>query len=226
MELTDITHVAASRADDLREMGLGSVNKVANADPDDLQELSRVGENKAIEMVVSAENLVEEAREESDEADEELVEDGESITFDEGDAESLEDGSESDESESEGNTSDETKPDSEATEDDSTERGIDEAYVLSLDLEPIQREILISALLDQYTSLKRRNRSRSQACFRVLEKSRDGDTLSLTEEELNALHAALRQQRTTYQGENHVDLMNYTQQIERDVTALREEELF
>ena len=54
VELQDITGVGESRADDLVEMGYESVEDVAAADPEDLTELSRVGEDRAIEMVFDA----------------------------------------------------------------------------------------------------------------------------------------------------------------------------
>jgi len=74
VELQDITGVGASRAEDLQEMGYTSVEDVANANPEDLTELSRVAEDRAIEMVVDAQNLAgseeEPSVEEADSTDE------------------------------------------------------------------------------------------------------------------------------------------------------------
>jgi len=180
VELQDITGVGASRAEDLQEMGYNSVEDVANANPEDLTELSRVAEDRAIEIVVDAQNLA--GSEEADSPDE---------------------GTESEE-----------------------EREPSRVFELSTDFSPLEKEVSVYALLDSYTRLRSRNVARSNACFRVLEKLRYGASVELTEEELNAFHAAIRQQRLEYQGNNHVEMMRVATGVEDSVSALREAELF
>lgn len=85
--LTDIRHVAESRKEDLIDLGYEDIEAVMEANPDDLTSLSRVGENKAMEMIVSAENLAEDTESDSDtntsESSESLTSD--TITLDEED---------------------------------------------------------------------------------------------------------------------------------------------
>lgn len=215
VELQDITGVGESRADDLVEMGYESVEDVAAADPEDLTELSRVGEDRAIEMVVDAENLSE--TDEGSESDEDT--EHETITFDEEDldeeVEELEEEFEVEEPDDE--------PVEEAVDE---ERPEEQTFELSFSLDKFESEILTAALIDAYSTLRSRNVSRSEACFRVLEKLRDSTTLQVTEEELNALHSAVRQRRLEYQGNNHVDMMNLTQNIEMQISEARDEYLF
>ena len=214
VELQDITGVGESRADDLVEMGYESVEDVAAADPEDLTELSRVGEDRAIEMVVDAQNLSGSEESQPDEDTE-----SETITFDEEDldeeVEELEEEFEVEEPDDE--------PVEEAVDE---ERPEEQTFELSFSLDNFESEILTAALIDAYSTLRSRNVSRSEACFRVLEKLRDSTTLQVTEEELNALHSAVRQRRLEYQGNNHVDMMNLTRNIEVQISEARDEYLF
>lgn len=218
VELQDITGVGASRAEDLQEMGYTSVEDVANANPEDLTELSRVAEDRAIEIVVDAQNLAgseeEPPVEEADSTDEGTESGSETITFDE---EELDEEVEALEEEI-------PAPD-EGTESEE-EREPNRVFELSTDFSPLEKEVSVYALLDSYTRLRSRNVARSNACFRVLEKLRDGASVELTEEELNAFHAAIRQQRLEYQGNNHVEMMRVATGVEDSVSALREAELF
>lgn len=215
VELQDITGVGESRSDDLAEMGYSSVEDVANADPDDLTELSRVGEDRAIEMVVDAQNLADSEEAETD--GETVEEEPETITFEEQTRlrSRLEEESEVEEPDDE--------PVEEAVDE---ERAEEETFELNLSIGDLEREILTAALVNAYVSLRSRNVSRSDACFRVLEKLRDSTTLQLTQEELNAFHSSIRQRRLEYQGNNHVDMMELAQNIESQVSAARDEYLF
>lgn len=218
VELQDITGVGASRAEDLQEMGYTSVEDVANANPEDLTELSRVAEDRAIEMVVDAQNLAgseeEPSVEEADSTDEGTESGSETITFDE---EELDEEVEA--------LEEEVPAPDEGTESEE-EREPNRVFELSTDFSPLEKEVSVYALLDSYTRLRSRNVARSNACFRVLEKLRDSESVELTEEELNAFHAAIRQQRLEYQGNNHVEMMRVATGVEDSVSALREAELF
>lgn len=218
VELQDITGVGASRAEDLQEMGYTSVEDVANANPEDLTELSRVAEDRAIEIVVDAQNLAgseeEPSVEEADSTDEGTESGSETITFDE---EELDEEVEA--------LEEEVPAPDEGTESEE-EREPNRVFELSTDFSPLEKEVSVYALLDSYTRLRSRNVARSNACFRVLEKLRDGASVELTEEELNAFHAAIRQQRLEYQGNNHVEMMRVATGVEDSVSALREAELF
>lgn len=218
VELQDITGVGASRAEDLQEMGYTSVEDVANANPEDLTELSRVAEDRAIEMVVDAQNLAgseeEPSVEEADSTDEGTESGSETITFDEEELDEELDVLEK-----------EVPAPDEGTESEE-EREPNRVFELSTDFSPLEKEVSVYALLDSYTRLRSRNVARSNACFRVLEKLRDGASVELTEEELNAFHAAIRQQRLEYQGNNHVEMMRVATGVEDSVSALREAELF
>lgn len=216
VELQDITGVGASRAEDLQEMGYTSVEDVANANPEDLTELSRVAEDRAIEIVVDAQNLAGSEEEPSvEEAEPDEGTESETITFDEEDLDEEVDVLEK-----------EVPPSGEDSESDGEEREPNRVFELSTDFSPLEKEVSVYALLDSYTRLRSRNVARSNACFRVLEKLRDGASVELTEEELNAFHAAIRQQRLEYQGNNHVEMMRVATGVEDSVSALREAELF
>ena len=214
VELQDITGVGASRADDLEEMGYTSVEDVADANPDDLTELSRVGEDRAIEMVVDAQNL---ADSEESEEEETVEEEPATITFDE---------EEPSIDEEEPPVEEEEPPveEEEPVADEVSEEAT--LFEVDADFGALERDVSVYALLDSYTSLQSRNVSRSNACMRVLEKIRDSTSVMLTEEELNAFHAAIRQQRLEYQGNNHVEMMRVATRVEDSVSTVREEELF
>jgi hypothetical protein len=218
VELQDITGVGASRADDLEEMGYTSVEDVADANPDDLTELSRVGEDRAIEMVVDAQNLAD--SEESEEEEETVEEEPATITFDEEEPSIDEEEPPVEEEEP---PVEEEEP---AADEDSEEAAEATLFEVDADFGALERDVSVYALLDSYTSLQSRNVSRSNACMRVLEKIRDSTSVMLTEEELNAFHAAIRQQRLEYQGNNHVEMMRVATRVEDSVSTVREEELF
>jgi len=214
VELQDITGVGASRADDLEEMGYTSVEDVADANPDDLTELSRVGEDRAIEMVVDAQNLAD--SEESEEEEETVEEEPATITFDE----------EEPSIDEEEPPVEEEEPAADEVSEEAAEAADLEKFEVDADFGALERDVSVYALLDSYTSLQSRNVSRSNACMRVLEKIRDSTSVMLTEEELNAFHAAIRQQRLEYQGNNHVEMMRVATRVEDSVSTVREEELF
>ena len=214
VELQDITGVGASRADDLEEMGYTSVEDVADANPDDLTELSRVGEDRAIEMVVDAQNLA--GSEESEEEEETVEEEPATITFDE----------EEPSIDEEEPPVEEEEPAADEVSEEAAEAADLEKFEVDADFGALERDVSVYALLDSYTSLQSRNVSRSNACMRVLEKIRDSTSVMLTEEELNAFHAAIRQQRLEYQGNNHVEMMRVATRVEDSVSTVREEELF
>lgn len=192
--LTDIRHVAESRKEDLIDLGYEDIEAVMEANPDDLTSLSRVGENKAMEMIVSAENLAEDTESDSDtdtsESSESLTSD--TITLDEETPPSADNSSDelSDEMKMRNMNSDTNTGDSETTdnnmEDTESENvtevvetdvvsirdGIDnkhvddseEVYSLNLDLNAEQHLILLHALYKKYLHLQSRDRSRSKDC--------------------------------------------------------------
>ena len=221
MELTDITGVGPSRADDLVELGFETVESIAEAEPDALTDLNRVGEDKALEMIVDAQNVLDEG--------EESVEEEESITFDEekDDSTANEVTEEEPEIEEESLSEDEEVVEEDLSEDEEeeSEEAGPEEYEIYFELTDEQHEVLITALLDSHTDLMSNNRSRSMACKDVLTKLRDGSTMHLTREELNAVHAAMRERRLSYQGNNHIDLMHEAMAIEEQVAAARQEYL-
>jgi hypothetical protein len=193
-DLTDIRHVAKSRKEDLIDLGYDDIEAVMEANPDDLTSLSRVGENKAMEMIVSAENLAEDTESESDtdtsESSESLTSD--TITLDE---ENTSNDNMSDElsdemkmrnmnndtntgdSETNNNTMDGNSESEDVTDvidtdvistrDVSDIEAVDdseEVYSLNLDLNAEQHLILLHALYAKYLHLQSRDRSRAEDC--------------------------------------------------------------
>lgn len=207
-DFTDFDGIGPTLNDRLHDNGYETYEDLAAADYDELQEINGVTEDRALSAIAAAEevaNLV-------------VADEGSENGTDESDGEDDEDHSEEDES-----------PESDSEDDEADEESSDDEldeYSVDLDLSPREREVTISALLDSYTTLQSRNRSRALAADRVLGKLRDGDDLSLTENELNALYAALHQRSEEYKGNNHVDLMNVSKGVEASVNDVRNDVLF
>jgi len=229
-DLTDIRHVAKSRKEDLIDLGYDDIEAVMEANPDDLTSLSRVGENKAMEMIVSAENLAEDTESESDtdtsESSESLTSD--TITLDEENTSADNSSDElSDEMKMKNMTSDndtEVSSDEESNTDTVTEvvdtdvisthdvsdieavTSSEEVYSLNLDLNAEQHLILLHALYKKYLHLQSRDRSRAEDCHYLAQAySAHPESVLVNCSHLNTLFDVLREEKITYQSKYYED---------------------
>lgn len=210
-DFSDFDGIGPTLNERLHENGYETYEDLADADTDELQEIKGVTEDRALSAVVAAGDVVEveEAVEEDDTDDFVTTDDigSEEEEGDDVDGDGVNGGGEGVADEGEGE--DTSEP---------------ETFELELDLDDREHQVLTSALLDSYTSLQRRNRSRAAAADRVLDGVySEEDVLELTQDELNALYAALHQRVQRYKGDNHVDLMNVARGIEEEVNEVRDE---
>jgi len=100
--------------------------------------------------------------------------------------------------------------------------------LVELDATPLQEDLLVATLVNHYTTQKRRNASRANACLTILEKRRETSELKfeLTSLQLNTLYAAIKEKRNFYQGKNIIDYMNELRVLEDQVQEYRNEFVF
>lgn len=224
-DVTDIKGVGPAKADTLAENGYDSVDAIASADPDELSEVDGVGEDRALEFIVEAQNLLE-AHEEVEEAypedefdltpaevSEELSEDEE----DEDDVSPSEDDEAAEDAEEE--------PDDDA--DDDPTDGLAESYPLSIDFETqLQYDVFHAALMRHHERVYTSDQSASETMQKLLDFLYQADKESvdytLTEQEMNTLHVAVTTRRTAYQGENLIDHMDAMVQVVEQVEEARQ----
>jgi predicted RecB family nuclease len=213
-DLQEIDGIGPSREETLNEAGYETYTALAEVDGDTLAEdVNRLSEDKALDIVVQAQNLedleeavVEEAGSEPKEIDDEAVEE----ELEELEAEIEEETGPEDETETEGETTFEV----EITFDSSHEY-----------------DTFYHTLLEERCNLRRTNRAGVESYEKMLESMRatsaEGSfSVELTEDELNDLHNAVMEQRVSYQGENLIDYMDALRVVENNVNAVREEFLF
>lgn len=208
VDFTNVNGVGGTLNERLHDNGYEDYEDVLEADTDELTELKSVTEDRAMALLVYAEDQHSES------------EDSEDSTEEAGEAEEVE------EEDVDSETVEETEDvEAHPTEDESQDSS-EEGYSISFNPSPRQREILTMALMEQLTELKSRNRARADATDDLLVELRDGYDITVTEEELNAFYSALRKRRKKYKGNNHVDLMNQTGELLDRVQEVREEKLF
>jgi len=233
--LTDIRHVAESRKEDLIDLGYEDIEAVMEANPDDLTSLSRVGENKAMEMIVSAENLAEDTQSEPENNTTETTESitSETITLDEEHTANTEPhtsdelsdeikmknmNSNTDTSDTV-NQDDENKKTNDITEIVDTDvistrdvsdiealESSEEVYSLNLDVNAEQYLILLHALYKKYLHLQSRDRSRADDChYLAKEYSSHPESVLVNRSHLDTLFDVLREEKITYQSKYYED---------------------
>lgn len=226
-ELTDINGVGPAKAETLRENGYESVEDVANADEEELEAVDGVGDDRALEFIVSAQNLV----------DDDAVEDEAEVAEDEFDltpsevSEEVESGQNEDE--------DDVQPQQKPIVEDETDAGEGEPVVaeesnegphdVAIDFDDrLQFHTFHEALMNRHESAYSSDQSSADAMQKCLDglDSFDGVSYELTEEELNELHSAILQQRVDYQGANLIEHMDALRAVEEKVDYLRQEYLF
>lgn len=214
IEVTDIKGIGPAKAETLADAGYESVEDIANADADELGEVEGVGEDRALEFIVGAADLLESTEEVEEETDDDEFDLKPSDVGDE-----LED--EVDELE------EELKEELEDTESPTDDE--DQTYTVSIDFSSDDEyHTFHAAIMRYYERIYTSNQPASDAMAKILEKLTDsGDVeYELDEQELNTLHTAVKQMRTQYQGDNLIDQMDALRSVEEQINEQRREALF
>lgn len=229
IDVTDIKGVGPSKAENLEENGYESVEDIAQADPDALSSVKGVSEDRALEYMVSAGDLLDAEQEvedetEGDEFDLTPDEVGEELQDDADDAE------------------DDDGPEVEVVEDDEEESAEDESEADEEDAEPepdtytvtvdfntrMQYHTFHAAIMRYHETQYTSNQPKADAMQMVLDglESGDGVEYEVDEEQFNTLHTAVKQCRTDYQGNNLIDHMDALNEVEEQINDQRRELLF
>jgi hypothetical protein len=207
----EIDGVGPAREEDLADADYESYADLAEVDAATLgEEIPRLSEDKALDIIVQAQNLadLEEAEAEANpEVEEETIGVSQSYGNDEAD------------------DSDEEEVEAEATEEP-------ERYTVELTVESdAEYDAFYDALLQHRQTLIGTNRPGVGRATEYIDRLREatvGDTLTfeLTADELNGLHNSVMQHRLDYQGRNLREQLDALRRIENRVNDLREEYLF
>ena len=223
--VTDIDGVGDARAETMAEAGYDSLESIAEADPADLAEdIPRVTEDRATTFTLQAENLLKGDEPDEEEESEEEVLGPMATEGDEGDAEAVDEEAEEEHSE-------EIEDAEEAAEDAEDEEqkvvggssGTD-YYDLTIgsDDERVETEF-VAAVTERRRHYRSRNPTRSNICEEILDQYREnGLNLSLTRDQLNVLHSAIRGRKDTYKGSSQIDEMELMIEILEQVQEVRD----
>lgn len=221
VELTDLDGVGPARSDSLIEAGYENMEDISGADPEELSEEVNVSEDTALGFVVQAENML--AEEEAEVTEDEPT----SVT------EEIEEAQESDE-EDEVVAGAEMEPESE--EDETVEEDEPKPEDATVEIELVfdsglEHDVLFAATMRHMETMLQGNRTQTEVFESVLDQMRtagvdEGVTVEVEPEDLNELHNAVRKMVTYYQGNNLIDHMNATKQIQNQVNEYRQEYLF
>ena len=230
--VTDIDGVGDARAETMAEEGYDSLESIAEADPADLAEdIPRVTEDRATTFTLQAENLLEgDEPDEEEKSEEEILgpmateEDEEDVEGDEGDTEVVDAEAEEERSEE----IEDAEEAAEDAEDDEQERvggssGTD-YYDLTIesDDERVETEF-VAAVTERRRHYRSRNPTRSNICEEILDQYREnGLNLSLTRDQLNVLHSAIRGRKNTYKGSSQIEEMELMIEILEQVQEVRD----
>jgi hypothetical protein len=201
--------VGPSRYEQLDER-FGSFEALANADYEELaEEIDRLSEDKALDIIVQAQNEVGRMEEEAkDNEDDELSPEEVSELAEEADTTDVSDGLRGDY----GNVE----------EDDESTETVD----LELELSPLQYDLTVAALVGDIATVYNSNPRRYEAGMALLEALREKSGGSVTVEgvnrmQMNTLHAAVRQLKNRYRGENIIEFMDELAEVESAVDRQR-----
>jgi len=244
VNVTDIKGVGPSKAENLAENGYESVEDIAQADPDALSSVKGVSEDRALEYMVSAGDLLDEESQDDSEQREEASDEfdltpdevGEELQDDADDAESEDEGEvevvEDDEEES---AEDESEGDSgeslDAGEDSDGGDEVDEepTYEVTVDFNTrMEYHTFHAAIMRYHETQYTSNQPKADAMQMILDglESGDGFEYEVSEEEFNTLHTAVKQCRTDYQGNNLIDHMDALNKVEEQINNQRRDLLF
>jgi len=200
--------VGPSRYEQLDER-FGSFGALADADYEELaEEIDRLSEDKALDIIVQAQNEVGRMEQEAQDEDDGLSPEEVSELAEEVDTADESDGVEGD--------------DGTVEEDDESAETVDLELVLS----PLQYDLTVAALVGDIATVYNSNPPRYEAGMDLLESLREKSGGSVTVEgvdrmQMNTLHAALRQLKNQYRGENIIEFMDELAEVEQAVDRQR-----
>ena len=231
-EITDIKGVGPAKAKTLEDEGYESVEDIAQAEADELAEVNGVGDDRALEYIVGANDVLAESRDDS-EAAEEASDDfdltpsevGEELEDDTDDAES--DVSASDDEDDPSDSDDDEAP-VDAAEDDEDEAEPEPEFEVTFNFENrTQYDVYHAALMRHNERVTHQPATDlMEKCLSGLYGNEEEVTYQFTEYELNTLHAAVKQTRTGFQGANDIEQMDALKVIEGQLDDARAEYLF
>ena len=214
-DLDTIDGIGPAMAERLEENGYADLTALAEADQDELAEVKQVTSDKALDFIVQAQNAIG-----GDEDDEELDEDE---SFD------LTPSEVSDELEDMEEEIEEASDEEEEPELEEESEPEPETYEVELTFdERLQFDVFHAALMRRHERIYTGNQPSADAlqkCLSGLE-SMEKVAYELNEQEINELHSAILQQRTSYQGDNLIDHMDALKKLETSFNEQRDEYLF
>lgn len=200
--------VGPSRYEQLDER-FGSFGALADADYEELaEEIDRLSEDKALDIIVQAQNEVGRMEEDEYGDDDGLSPEKVSELAEEADTADESDGVEG--------------ADGTVEEDDESAETVD----LELELSPLQYDLTVAALVGDIATVYNSNPPRYEAGMDLLESLREKSGGSVTvagvdRMQMNTLHAALRQLKNQYRGENIIEFMDELAEVEESVDRQR-----
>jgi len=200
--------VGPSRYEQLDER-FGSFGALADADYEELaEEIDRLSEDKALDIIVQAQNEVGRMEQEAQDEDDGLSPEEVGELAEEADT--------TDESDGVGGV------DGTVEEDDESAETVD----LELELSPLQYDLTVAALVGDIATVYNSNPPRYEAGMDLLEalRAKNGGCLrlrGLDRMQMNTLHAALRQLKNKYRGENIIEFMDELAEVEQAVDRQR-----
>lgn len=210
-----IDGVGPSREEDLRDAGYETYRDLAAAEATDLEaEIPRLSEDKALEIIVQAQNSADLA-----DADTEVNPEAETTDADEPAP----------------RADDETDAASaESAEDGDTAVADDEPDVYTVELSidaAAEYDALYDTLLDWRQTLIGTNRPGVETVSGYIDELRAADvgetiTFAVSADELNDLHNTVLQSRIDYQGKNLHDEMEALREMEQKINDVRQAKLF
>jgi len=233
-DLGDVKGVSDTRAENLSEEGYESVEDIAGAEVDGLEEVTGVGESTAETLIDSAQSLLQEQHGVESEDEPETEEETEGETEDTGEV-SIEELEEINSEEPDGYNEPRDEEEVTAEDDDPDERRVvdtsPEIYDVEITLtQPEQYDYLVLALVQLKTQEVSASGEQSQMASGLLDEIRDisgtgSFTVSVDRNELNTLHSAVKQVTTSYQGRS-IEAFNALKAVLDQVEEARRENLF
>lgn len=226
VELTDIQGIGPATAEALGEEGINSVDDLAEADAQTVENAKNVTEQNAQMFIVRAQDMLGENDAEVDEEDlpeeDDVSDDPTEDLFPESPSADAE-ASQEDESEEEGEEVAEETTDAES--DSASE---EDSFDLSLEFNDRQYDLLMYTLVGEFIKQQRRNRERAEHADTLLSEFRPLDGGGTYENqvsrgELNTLYSAVTSTKRSVQGKNHIELMHEMLEIVEQVEEAREQ---
>lgn len=216
ISVTDIKGIGPAKAETLEEEGYESVEDIAAAEQDELVEVSGISEDRSLEYIVSANDLIE-----GDDSDEGEASDEFDLTPSE-----VSDELEGEEDEEE-DEEEELDEDDDELEEEEPEEDPEFDVTITFD-ERLEYDVYHAALMRRHEDMYTSHQPTADALQSLISGLESFDSVSyeLTEYELNTLHTAVKSARSDYQGDNLIDHMDALQNIEDQIDELRSEYLF